>query len=175
MRETQQVAESFGQLWQPPQYPILSLEYWWGWFGWAQVNLIPLLLVIVILLLILELILRKKQKKLDQEWRRGNMDTLWGRLRRPPMTDKQRKAYLDTFREDGIVEFIEAGVYEGKISREEAREMYVNFVDYCGLKGLAPRTDQARLKQELMAKHSVPKAQTEIGGAFLKALKKTTA
>lgn len=168
MRETQQVAESFGWLWQPPQFAFTSLEYWQSWYGWGVTNLVPILLLVVILLLLTELFVSRKREKEPSGWR-GFMTALRGRL---ALSAKQRKEYLDMFQEDGIVEFVETGVYEGKITREEANALYAHFVDYCGLKGLQPRTDQAKLKALLEAKHNTPKAQTSIGSTFIKALKK---
>ncbi len=145
-------------------------EYWAGVLTPFQHLITPGLLVVIVLLLLTEIFVSRKREKDQRGWWRSQMATLWGS--RPKLTLKQRKAFLDQFREDGIVEFVEAGVYEGKITREEAKCIYAHFVDYCGLKGLMPRTDQARLKRELQDKHPpAPKAQTEIGSAFLKALK----
>lgn len=162
-----QAAEpSFGWVYQPVYQ---SWDYWNSWLIWSSANLNSILLVMIFSLLLFECVLVCRNRKQARSGWRGRMHQLLGAL--PRMNQKRRKEYTNTLFEDGVVEFVETAVYEGRLTRDEAKDFYHRQANFCGLKGLLPRTDQAKLKQELQDKYADKQPQTEIGSTFLRALK----
>lgn len=159
---------NFGWLWQPPQLSILSQEYWRDWMTWAMVHNLQILLWMIILLLLIEMRLRHKRYN-SRSWWRGKMTHLWNSL--PKLNKKQERAYIDQMVEDILVDGVESAVYENRLTREQAKCVYMRMYSYAGLKGLLPRTDQEKLKGNLQNKFPEGKKEDRLGSAFKSGLK----
>lgn len=165
---------SFGWVFEPAQSNLMLIHTWVK----ANEPLISVgLLMLIVLMLLFEYCLVFRRTKDGRRARRGWRD--WMRQKFGDGVGKSRKArqdFLKTFHADGITDYVEDGVYEGIITRQEADAWYARQAEMCGLKDLCRRTDQKKLKTALLDKHiekvEAKKAKTEIGGVFLKSLKR---